>query len=721
MNLNRCSLFTKPLVNLLYKHALAATVGTRIQLLHCTPSVSSMYEKRARDKEKRLKGKNKYSMKSVLITQNEMTVKELAVAMEKTPLHVFACLEQIGVPIRNRRDTFMLKDIDIITKILKLSNMRLSFGKQAETDYDQLINEIDLKNETIAKRSANLKALTKRPPCVTIMGHVDHGKTTLLDALRGSHIVDGEFGGITQHIGAFNCKLPTMLENKKVERNITFLDTPGHAAYSMMRSRGAKCTDIIVLVIAAEDSIMAQTIESINHAKASDCKVIVAINKIDKASPKQLLKCKNDLLQYGLIPEEMGGETQVVEISALKNINLDLLKEEIWACAEVMDLHGDPKGLVEGYVIESKQDLYKGKMATVLVKRGNLRKGSFLVAGNTWCKVKDILDENSLKLSEATLSQAVQIMGWKDLPHSGDEVLQLKTENQAKDLVELRNKRKALVKIKSDKEIINKKREEHEKLFKEKRIERRSKGLKFIQAPMYDDEGKLLTTETIDTVHNHFKPKTVHIIIKTDVDGSLDAILNVLETYDSSDKVILDLVHFEVGPVKKNDLELAETFNASIYCFNLPTDPIEKTIQNKNIQVKHYNVIYKLFDELKAELANLAPMEEVEEPCGEALIQKEFSYDESNTKIIKVAGSRCVEGLINKKHYFNIIRDGEVIAERLRCHSLKHIKTEVNTVKKNVEFGIAFVDYDESLMSGDKIVCYSVNLEKTTLEWNLGF
>lgn len=719
---SRSVLFTRSVLNnYVYRLNVAPGifVSQRTDLFHTTNPFQSMYEKRARDRAKRQIGKKKFEMKSISI-KHEMSVRELAAAMEKQPLHIFSCLEQIGVTVRNRRDSFLLSDLDLIKKILKLSGMRYTQPKPVETNYDQLIEEIELKDDTISSRTVTLreKDLVKRPPCVTIMGHVDHGKTTLLDALRGSNVVDGEFGGITQHIGAFNCKLS--MDDDKTERNITFLDTPGHAAYSMMRSRGAACTDIIVLVIAAEDSIMAQTIESIKHAKLSGCKIIVAINKIDKSTEKQIQKCKNDLLKYELIPEEMGGDIQVVPISALKKINLDLLQEEIWTRAEVMELKGDPKSHVEGYVIESSQDLHKGKIATVLVKRGTLKKGSFLVAGNTWCKVKYLLDEHGSSLKEAGLSQAVQVMGWKDLPSAGDEVLEFPKEDSAKNLVELRLKKATLMKIKKDKEIIDVKRKDHESLFKIKREERKSKGQKYIHDDMYDKTGQIIDINNTDGL-KQFQPKTLNIILKTDVNGSLDAILNVFETYDRSDKVILDLVHFEVGQIKKNDLELAETFNAPIYCFNLPVDQLEKNNQNSNVKIKHFNVIYQMFDDIKEELAEMAPLEEEETEVGEAQIQKAFTYDETNTKSITVAGSRCTEGMIDKKKYFRLIRNNEIIEDRLSCDSLKHIKTDINTVKRNVEFGISFKRYDGTFESGDKIICYDIKMVKTPIDWNLGF
>lgn len=266
---------------------------------------------------------------------------------------------------------------------------------------------------------------------------------------------------------------------------------------------------------------MEQTVESIKHAKESGCKVIVAINKIDKASEKQLQKCKNDLLQYGLIPEEMGGEVQVVPISALKKINLELLKEEIWAQAEIMELNGDPKGLVEGYIIESTLDTHKGKIATVLIKRGTLRKGSYLVAGNTWCKVKSLYDENSMSIDQAGLSQAVQVMGWKDLPNAGDEVLEFAKENLAKNLIELRLKIEATNKLKKEREIIEKRRKDYDDLYQIKSQERREKGLRFIHDSLYDKSGKIikLNENEVNDDEKKFHPKTKHIILKTDVNG----------------------------------------------------------------------------------------------------------------------------------------------------------------------------------------------------------
>lgn len=684
----------------------------------------SAQDKRARDSIK------KFSKKSLLkpvVINRQMSVKELAQAMEKNSQHIFDCMAQFGFNVRTRRDNFILADLDLIIKIVQTSGFRYQMSTSGELDYDKLIADLDTKDDCISKRhikTTTPSELIRRPPVVTIMGHVDHGKTTLLDALRGTNVVATEFGGITQHIGAFNVRLAN--QNNKQERSITFLDTPGHAAFNLMRSRGAKVTDIIVLVIAAEDSIMAQTIESIQHAKqaGNSGNIIVAINKIDKCNEKQILKVKQDLLKYELIPEEMGGDVQVVPISALKKMNLDLLKEEIWTRAEIMELCGDPKSLVEGYVLEASLDVNKGKLATVLVKRGTIKRGAYLVSGTTWCKVKIIQDENADNLSQATLSQAVQIMGWKEMPNSGDEVLEVINEQKAKDLVEIRIRKAALLKQKQDAEIIKIKREQHQEAYTKKLKEKRQVGDAFIQT-FYNQDGTLddSVEESKKLEKNDNKlaqqVKKLHIIVKADFNGSLEAILNVLETYNSNDKVILDLVHFEVGQIKKSDLELAETFDAIIYCFNIPST-IQDSSNNK-IKIKSFNVIYKLFDDLKLELSELAPLVEQEEIKGEAKIQKIFKYDQTNKITIDVAGSICTEGLIEKNSLFRIERGSKLIAENLKCKSLKHIKTSVNSVKRNVEFGISFDDPSLELESGDKIICYDLKMIKSSIDWNLGF
>jgi translation initiation factor IF-2 len=672
---------------------------SNLYLIHTSASCAGVKEKHARDREKYL---NKKEHLKAIIVKPAMTIKELALALSRPTSHVVECLERIGYASgqRVKRDSMSIKNLDVIIKVVHLTGYRHQLEQSKEISFEELEKELDQKDDSIKKRpKPNTKDLIRRPPVVTIMGHVDHGKTTLLDALRGSHIVEKEFGGITQHIGAFNCNLETN-DKAHTRRSVTILDTPGHAAFNMMRSRGARLTDIVVLVIAAEDGVMAQTVESIEHAKKTGCPIIVAINKIDKVSSEQVNKVKNELLKYELVAEELGGDTQIVPISALKKINLDLLLEEIWTRAEIMELKGDPKGLAEGYVIESTLDLHKGKLASILIQRGSLTKGSYLVAGNSWCKVKFISDENQSNVIKTNLSQVVQVMGWKDsLPSAGDEVLEVTSESRAKEIVEIRHKKEHLKKQKFDLESIKKKREQEK-----------------LQRNVHNDAD----TEPESSKDDKNKPaevKTLHIIIKADVNGSLEAILNVIETYNHN-KVHLDLVHFEVGQIKKSDLEMAEMFDAIIYCFNLPK--LESSEHTK-IKIRHFNVIYKLFDDLKHELTELLPLVEQEEIIGEADILKVFDYNEKNKQFIKVAGGRCSDGLIDRKLYFRVLRNNQIVYDKEKCKSLKHHKSDVNSIKRNVEFGFAFENESVLPEPGDKIVCYDLKVVKSNLEWNLGF
>jgi translation initiation factor IF-2 len=321
-----------------------------LRLVHTTSASFNQSHERRRTREELIAKNAKIKQAKLVPLKRAMSVRELAEAMDKPVKHIYECLDQLNYgPTQNRRDSFIIANFDILVKIIKLSGLRYTTSTQQDTDFEKLEADVAKSDETRSSRArANPRDLVRRHPVVTIMGHVDHGKTTLLDSLRGTNVVASEFGGITQHIGAFNCMLTS--NEDKLPRSITFLDTPGHAAFSEMRSRGAKLTDIVVLVIAAEDGVMAQTIESIEHAKATKCPIIVAINKIDKVSVAQIESVKRELLKYELICEEMGGNVQMVPISALKKTNLERLKEEIWTLAEVMELKGDPKGLVEGRI-----------------------------------------------------------------------------------------------------------------------------------------------------------------------------------------------------------------------------------------------------------------------------------------------------------------------------------------------------------------------------------
>ena len=454
------------------------------------------------------------------------------------------------------------------------------------------------------------------------------------------------------------------------------------------------------------------------------CQIIVAINKIDKVSQEQITKVKRELLKYNLIPEENGGEIQVVPISALKKTNLDILKEEIWIKAEIMDLKGDPKGLVEGYIIESTQDIHKGKLATLLIQRGTLKKGDYLIAGSTWCKVKSIFDENSKSLASASLSQAVQLMGWKELPAAGDEVFQVQNESVLKEIINVREEILKARKLKIDSLEIAKKRSEERKIYKDGHKNRILLGKsrifdfytdRFIKQDKLNEKELRSENKSLRTEEDKLK---MSIILKADVAGSLEAILEVLDTYESNDKVKLDLIHFEVGQIKQSDIDMASAFDALIYCFNLPSNDIEA---NSSGRIKHFNVIYKLFDHLLEELNNAAPVIDVKDTVGEAKAIEIFDYTDDDKKKIKVIGGLCVDGVIQSKAKFLIMRNDKIICENLKCKTLKNVKTEVAQIKKNVNFGISFENVSVIPEVGDKIVCYNLRQVKDKIIWNLGF
>lgn len=676
---------------------------------------------------KTLKPKNypkKSDIRPVKI-QRAMTVKQLADAMQRSNEHVIDCLKTINPKICElvtRNDEFIIRDYDLIQNIVKINGYRvqLAFDKENSDDLKE-IEYLEKNDVYIDKRpKIDVKKLVKRSPIVTIMGHVDHGKTSLLDALRNTNVVENEFGGITQHIGAFNSKL--ISEDGKEERNITFLDTPGHAAFMSMRARGASITDIIVLVVAGDDGIMAQTVESIELAKQSNCAFIVAINKIDKCTVDQIERVKRDLIKYGIQVEDMGGDVQCVPISALKKQNIELLKEEIWTLAEVLELKGDPTpGLTEGYVIESFNDVNRGKLASVIIKRGTLRKGAFIVSGTTYAKVKQIFDDQHKTLNEARLSSAIQVLGWRDLPVVGNDVLEVESEKRAKEICDIRTRKIEIERLKNEFTEIKKYRDEYNEKYKKRLNELRLRGAVYGSRARGDMSHGERFSE--DVTFDNEKNRCLPIVLKTDVNGSLEAILNVLETYDSHDKVKLDIISFGVGSITKSDLELATTFNAQIYCFNIDTklnDGSDNNVLNK-YRIKHFNIIYRLFEDVKIELEKLAPLVEQEDVNGEAEVSQVFDIDMDKNKI-QIAGGRCINGSLDSRKLFKLIRiNGDIVALKVKCKSLKHYKTEVQTIKKGTEFGISFEDTNIKFERGDRILCYDVKMVRDKIEWELGF
>uniref|UniRef100_A0A1B6EDF4 Translation initiation factor IF-2, mitochondrial n=2 Tax=Clastoptera arizonana TaxID=38151 RepID=A0A1B6EDF4_9HEMI len=664
-------------------------------------STSLMNKKRKSTEEKKnpkamlFPPTSKFKEKKVVDVWKNMTVFQLAKTMGKDVDHVFNVMEYVDNSISFDKPDSVINNWQVIQDVVKKSGFRYKLsGPLSEMEQEEELKDA-------VKRPPPLPEISeRRPPIVTIMGHVDHGKTTLLDSLRNSSVVQSEFGGITQHIGAFSVTL-------KNGDKVTFLDTPGHAAFSAMRNRGAQVTDIVVLVVAADDGVMEQTIQSLNMAKEAQVPIIVAINKIDKQGAN-IERTKQMLIQHGIMLEDAGGDVQYVPISALKGTNLDDLVEAIVLQAELMDLKADYNGLVEGVVIESSSDQHRGKLATILVDRGTLRKGAILVAGTAWARVRAMFDDMKQTVSEVTPGNAVQLIGWRILPSPGDLILEMESEKKAQMVLKWREENLKKVKQEEEYSEISNKIEEHKKVYKAALEAKRKLGRYKVRR-----EGPR-QKEVVDTTE-----LKLSVIIKGDVDGSVEAILDVLETYTNTE-CKLDVIHYGVGNVTTNDVELAEAFNAIIYSFNVGAlkEAIDAA-KDKKITIKRHNVIYKLVGDLKDEIEKLLPFQELEEIIGEANVMQQFDVTEGKKKV-PVAGCLCTKGVLKKKAFFRLLREGEIIYEGT-LESMRHLKTEVDSIKKDVECGLRLADSTVRYLPGDTIVCYIKKKEPRKSDWDPGF
>ncbi|XP_063706680.1 translation initiation factor IF-2, mitochondrial isoform X2 [Culicoides brevitarsis] len=541
---------------------------------------------------------------------------------------------------------------------------------------------------------ANLKP---RSAVVTVMGHVDHGKTTLLDTLRGTAVAAGEAGGITQHIGAFTISLDTGEE-------VTFLDTPGHAAFSAMRARGAHLTDIIVLVVAADDGVMEQTKEVIKLALSENVPIIVAINKIDKPEAN-IEKTIKGLAQMGIALEGHGGDTQYVGISALKGTNLKQLVEAISTQATLMSLRAEFTGPVEGVVVESKTDARRGKLSTAIVTRGTLRRGSVLVSGLAHAKVRSMFDHNGKVVESTPPGKPVEILGWRELPISGDLILEVDSEKTAHAILKWRQSKSLEEKSLSELDAIRKKQQEHDEKYRNARKERLLLG--YMKARTFGVRNKESAPED--------PTPRVSVIIKADVHGSLETILDVLDSYHSHEKCKLDIVHYGVGDVSEGDIELAKLFNAIIYAFSVKL-PKSTT---KSVAIKEVNIIYRLVDDLKQAINEKLPPLPEEKIVGEANVLQLFKVTD-NKKEVTVLGCRCTKGVLKKNLKYKVIRESEVVYEG-ELSSMRHLKNEVDSIKKDVECGLCFKDFNFEIMVGDTIICYEVLMKPQISDWDPGF
>ncbi len=502
-----------------------------------------------------------------------------------------------------------------------------------------------------------------RPPVVTIMGHVDHGKTSLLDAIRHADVVAGEAGGITQHIGAYQVRLPT-------GEKVTFLDTPGHAAFSAMRSRGAQATDIVVLVVAADDGVMPQTIEAINHAKAAGVPIIVAVNKIDKpeANPSKVLQ---ELLQYDLVCEEFGGDIQAVPVSAKAKTNLDKLLEAIMLQAEIMELKANPNRTAEGIVVEAKLDKGRGPVATILVQRGTMKKGDIIVAGTQWGRVRAMMDERGQILEEAGPSLPVEVLGLDGAPEPGDQLVVVDNEARAREVTDYR------VRMRREKSQI--------------KTSSRS-GLENMLAKIKEQ-----------------KLKEFPFIVKADVQGSAEAITASLGKF-ANDEVAAKVIHQGVGGITESDVSLAKSTGAIILAFNARAGkPVRDLAESEGVEIRYYSIIYNLLDDVKDILSGMLEPERKETFIGYAEILQVFSI----SKVGKIAGCRVTEGTIKRGCGVRLLRDNVVIHEG-KLSTLKRFKDEVSEVSGGQECGMGFEDYQD-LREGDEIECFEVEIIKRSL------
>ncbi len=612
-------------------------------------SLASVRRAREREKEKRKGGSTDAPNRPrEVVIPDVITVQELSNRMAVRGVDIIKFLMKQGL---------MMKINDVIdtdTAELVADEFGMAVKRVSESDVEAGFLSDAIDDE----------ATTPRAPVVAIMGHVDHGKTSLLDALRTTDVASGEAGGITQHIGAYQVRLPS-------DDRVTFLDTPGHAAFSAMRARGANVTDIVVLVVAADDGVMPQTIEAIQHAKAANAPIIVAVNKIDKPDANPL-KVVNELLQYEVIAESLGGDTQIIEVSAKNRTNLDGLIDAILVQAEMMDLKADPERSSEGVVIEAKLDKGRGPVATVLVKRGTLRRGDIVVAGSAWGKVRALLNERNEQLTEAGPSVPVEILGLNEAPSPGEPLAVVESEARARELTEYRDRVKR---------------------------EKATGGIN--QVSLVDMMSKL---------HSK-KVSELPVLIKADVQGSAEAIVGSLEKM-GNEEVRARTVYSGAGGITESDVQLAKSAGAPILGFNVRASKQARDLADREgVEIRYYAIIYDLLDDMKGVLSGmLAPLQR-ETFLGNAAVLQVFDISKTG----KIAGCRVSEGVVRKGAKVRIIRDDVVVLELGTLTTLKRFKDEVNEVPSGQECGMHFQGFQD-IKAGDYIECFTVEEIKRTLD-----
>ncbi len=599
--------------------------------------------KRQRDRERERQREHRAEGAKVIrdvVVPETITVSELANRMAERGGLVVKKLMELGVMAT------ITQSIDADTAELVVQEFGHRVKRVSESDIEDGLN--------IGVEDDGGEQLP-RAPVVTVMGHVDHGKTSLLDALRESDVADHEAGGITQHIGAYQIKTAD-------GQQITFIDTPGHAAFTEMRARGAKVTDIVILCVAADDGIMPQTIEAIHHAKAAEVPIIVAVNKIDKqgATPDRI---KTDLLSHDIQVEDMGGDVLCIEVSALKKTNLDKLLEAILLQSELLDLKANADRAAEGVVVESKMEQGRGSVATVLVQRGTLKVGDILVAGAEWGRVRALTDANGAKLNDAGPSVPAEVLGLNGTPMAGDEVIAVESENKAREVSEFRQRRE-----------------------REARTASSARG-------------------TLEQMFEKIKEgvaETLPVIIKADVHGSVEAIVGALQKM-GTDEVEVQVLHSGVGGINESDVTLARASNALVVGFNVRANPqAREAAKRDGVDIRYYSIIYDLTDDVKKMLSGMLSPDVSEELLGYAEIREVFSI----TKVGKVAGCMVTEGQVKRGAKVRLLRDDVVIHEG-DLSQLKRFKDDAREVKEGYECGMAFANYND-IAVGDKIECFEI-------------
>ncbi|MGZ8995706.1 MAG: translation initiation factor IF-2, partial [Rhodospirillales bacterium] len=596
--------------------------------------------RRAREKERLKQQLQRLEAQKVLrdvVIPESLTVQELANRMAERSADVIKALMRMGVMATINHsidaDTAELLAVEFGHNVRRVSAADVEIGLRGEVD--------------------EAHELEPRPPVVTVMGHVDHGKTSLLDALRKTDVAGHEAGGITQHIGAYQVKLPS-------GDRITFIDTPGHEAFTQMRARGAQATDIVVLVVAADDGVMPQTVEAINHAKAAGVPMIIAVNKIDRpdANPQRV---RTELLQYGIQVEDMGGETLSVDVSAKQGTNLDKITDTILLQAELLDLNANPRRPAEGVIIETKVERGRGAVATVLVQRGTLRVGDIFVAGGEWGRVRGLTDAAGAAVAEAGPSMPVEVLGLNGTPAAGDDVVVVPSEARAREITEFRQRR-----VRDAKASVS--RGTFEQLFRIQQGDR----------------------------------KELPVVVKADVHGSAEAIVGALEKM-GTDQAKVVVLHTGVGGINETDVGLARASNALIMGFNVRANPQARDLAKRDgVEIRYYAIIYELADDIRALLTGmLSPMVR-EHILGYAEIREVFTI----TKVGKVAGCRVTEGIVRRGGKVRLLRDDVVVHEG-ELSQLKHFKEDVREVREGFECGIVLANYQD-IQVGDRIECFEL-------------